>query len=430
MKYVADLHIHSKFSRATSRETSLDNLAYWAKIKGISLLATGDFTHPEWLFLAKEKLEPRGNGFFRLKNILPPENDHLQNIAIKREDISFILTAEISFIYSKKGKVRKIHILVLAPDFDSVDKLNGRLSCIGNLRSDGRPILGLDAKDFVKIVANTCPRCVVIPAHIWTPWFSLFGANSGFDTIEECFEETTPFIFALETGLSSDPEMNWRLSALDNYTLVSNSDAHSPSKIGREANVFDTEFTYDALVDAIKSKDPEKFLYTIEFFPQEGKYHYDGHRKCGVVFSPQETIQHKYICPRCGKKLTVGVMHRIASLADRERGSVSPTRIPFKNLIPLNEIVAQALSKTPECKSVWDMYFKFIHEVGDENKILTEVPIQDLARLSPERVSVAVDRMRKGHVKIFPGHDGEFGRISLFDEDTVEEEAQGQMKLF
>jgi len=430
MKYVADLHIHSKFSRATSRETSFDSLAYWAKIKGISVLATGDFTHPEWLFLAKEKLEPAGNGFFRVKNILPPENGYLQNTEVSKEDVFFLLTAEISFIYSKKGKVRKIHILVLAPDFESVDKLNSKLACIGNLRSDGRPILGYDAKEFVKIVANTCPRCVVIPAHIWTPWFSLFGANSGFDTIEECFEETTPFIFALETGLSSDPSMNWRLSSLDNYTLVSNSDAHSPSKIGREANVFDTEPSYDAMVDAIKSKDPEKFLHTVEFFPEEGKYHYDGHRKCNVIFSPQETIQHKHVCPRCGKKLTIGVMHRVESLADREKGDYSPNRIPYINLIPLNEIVAQALSKTSECKSVWDLYFKFIHEFGNEHEILTKVPIQDMARLSPEQVSIAVDRMRKGRVKIIPGHDGEFGKIRLFDDDTVEEEAQGQLKLF
>jgi uncharacterized protein (TIGR00375 family) len=430
MKYVADLHIHSKFSRATSRETTLDTLAYWAKIKGISLLATGDFTHPEWLFLAKEKLEPEGNGFFRLKNILPQENGYLQSIDISPEDVSFILTAEISFIYSKKGKVRKIHLLILAPDFESVDKINGKLSGIGNLRSDGRPILGLDAKDFVKIVATTCPRCVVIPAHIWTPWFSLFGANSGFDAIEECFEEMTPFIFALETGLSSDPLMNWRLSTLDKYALVSNSDAHSPSKIGRESNVFDTEFTYDSMVEALKTKDPAKFLYTIEFFPQEGKYHYDGHRKCNVIFSPQETIQHKYICPRCGRKLTIGVMHRVESLSDREKGDISPTRIPFKHLIPMNEIVAQALNNTSECKSVWDLYFRFLHEFQNEHKILTEVSIQELSRLSPEAVSVAVDRMRKGQVKIIPGHDGEFGKISLFDEDKAEEEAQGQLKLF
>ncbi len=430
MKYVADLHIHSKFSRATSRETTLDTLAYWAKIKGISLLATGDFTHPEWLFLAKEKLDPCGNGFFRLKNILPPENGYLENVQVAPDDVSFILTAEISFIYSKRGKVRKVHILVLAPDFESVDKLNSQLSCIGNLRSDGRPILGMDARDFVKIVSRYCPRCVVIPAHIWTPWFSLFGANSGFDSIEECFEEMTPFIFALETGLSSDPPMNWRLSALDNYTLVSNSDAHSPSKIGREANVFDTEFSYSGLVDAVKSKDPEKFLYTVEFFPEEGKYHYDGHRKCNVVFSPQETIQHKFICPRCGGKLTVGVMHRVVSLADREMGTFPPTRIPHKNLIPLNEIIAQALGKTPECKSVWDIYFRLIHEFGDEHSILTDVPIHELARLNPERVSLALDRMKKGQVKIIPGHDGEFGKINLFDEDKAEEEAQGQLKLF
>lgn len=430
MKYVADLHIHSKFSRATSRDTTLDTLAHWAKIKGISLLATGDFTHPEWLFLAKEKLEPAGNGFFRLKTILPSENAYLKGIPVAPDEVAFILTAEISFIYSKNGKVRKVHILLLAPDFESVDKLNRRLSLIGNLRSDGRPILGLDAKDFVRIAVETCPRCVIIPAHIWTPWFSLFGANSGFDAIEECFEEMTPHIFALETGLSSDPPMNWRLSALDRYTLVSNSDAHSPSKIGREANVFDTDFSYDGLVEAIRSKDPERFLCTVEFFPEEGKYHFDGHRKCGVIFSPRETIQHRYLCPRCGGKLTVGVMHRVESLADRDPGASSPSAIPYRNLIPLNEIVAQALDKTGECKSVWDIYFRFIHEFGNEHRILTEVPIQELARVSPRRVSEAVGRMRKGQVRITPGHDGEFGKIRVFDEEPVEEEARGQLKLF
>ncbi|MCK4432024.1 MAG: hypothetical protein KAW19_12090, partial [Candidatus Aminicenantes bacterium] len=430
MKYAADLHIHSKFSRATARDMTLDTLAYWAKIKGISLLATGDFTHPEWFFLAKEKLEPAGNGFFRLKNILLPEKEHLKSFQVSPDDVSFILSAEISFIYSKKGKVRKIHILILAPDFESVDKINSKLSGIGNLRSDGRPILGLDAKEFVKIVANNCPRCVVIPAHIWTPWFSLFGANSGFDSIEECFEEMTPFIFALETGLSSDPPMNWRLSKLDKYTLVSNSDAHSPFRIGREANVFNTDFSYDSLIEAIRSKNPEKFLYTVEFFPEEGKYHFDGHRKCNVIFSPQETIQHKHICPQCGRRLTIGVMHRITELADREMGSLPPLRIPYKNLIPLNEIIAQATEKTAECKSVWDFYFHFIHEFGNEHSILTEVPIHELGRIAPERTSLAVDRMRKGQVKILPGHDGTYGKISLFDNDAIEEEAQGQLKLF
>jgi PHP family Zn ribbon phosphoesterase len=231
---------------------TLDSLAHWAKVKGVSLIATGDFTHPEWLFLAKEKLKPSGNGFFQLKNLIPSNNEYLQSFSASPKDVSFILSTEISFIYSKKGKVRKIHILLLAPDFESIEKINTRLSGIGNLRSDGRPILGLDAKDFVKIVTSLCPRCVVIPAHIWTPWFSLFGANSGFDIIEDCFEEMTPYIFALETGLSSDPSMNWRLSKLDKYTLISNSDAHSPHRIGREANVFDTDFSYEALVQAIK----------------------------------------------------------------------------------------------------------------------------------------------------------------------------------
>ncbi|MFP4082284.1 MAG: endonuclease Q family protein [Candidatus Aminicenantes bacterium] len=430
MKFVADLHIHSKFSRATSRDMILNTLAYWAKIKGIKLLATGDFTHPEWLFLIREKLEPVGNGFFRLKNIIPPENEYLRSVSPPQNDVCFILSTEISFIYSKKGKVRKIHLLLLAPDFDAVDKINHKLSGLGNLRSDGRPILGLDAKTFVKIVADHCPGCVVIPAHIWTPWFSLFGANSGFDTIEECFEEMTPFIFALETGLSSDPPMNWRLSCLDKYALVSNSDAHSPSRIGREANVFNTEFSYQGLIDAIKSKDPEKFLYTVEFFPQEGKYHFDGHRKCGVALSPQETIQHHFLCPQCGKKLTVGVMHRVVKLADRDQGNVPSLKVPYKNLIPLNEIIAQAIEKTAECKSVWDIYFHFIREFGNEHKILTDIPFIELGRINPERVSSGIERMRAGKVNIKPGHDGCYGQIELFETEPTESEAQHQLKLF
>jgi uncharacterized protein (TIGR00375 family) len=430
MKYAADLHIHSKFSRATARDMTLDTLAYWAKIKGIDLLATADFTHPEWLFLIKEKLEPSGNGFFRLKNILPPENENLKSFPVSPNEISFILSAEISFIYSKKGKVRKIHILVLAPDFKSVDTINSKLAGIGNLRSDGRPILGMDAKEFVKMVSLNCPRCVVIPAHIWTPWFSLFGANSGFDAIEDCFEEMTPFIFSLETGLSSDPAMNWRLSCLDKYALVSNSDAHSPSKIGREANVFDTDFSYDGLVDALKKKDAEKFLYTIEFFPEEGKYHFDGHRRCNVALSPQETIQHRNICPQCRRKLTVGVMHRVEDLADRDPTDLPQNRVAYKNLIPLNELIAQAVDKTAGCKSVWDSYFRFIHEFGNEQRILIEVPVTELSQISPERVGIGVERMRKGQVKIAPGHDGTFGKINLFDNEVIEEENQGQLKLF
>jgi uncharacterized protein (TIGR00375 family) len=430
MKFIADLHIHSKFSRATSRDMTFDNIACWAKVKGLSLVASGDFTHPEWFFLTKEKLEPTGNGFFRLKNILAPANGYLKGISLRPDDVHFVLSTEISFIYSKKGKVRKVHILLLAPDFESVEKINSRLAGLGNLRSDGRPILGLDARNFVRIVTDLCPRCVIIPSHIWTPWFSLFGANSGFDSIEECFEEMTPAIFALETGLSSDPPMNWRLSALDRYVLVSNSDAHSPSRLGREANVFDTDFSYRGLVNALRSKDPAKFLHTLEFFPEEGKYHYDGHRKCGVVFSPKESLLHKDVCPKCGKRLTIGVMHRVEELADREEGVRPPFKIPYKNLVPLNEIIAGAVEKTPECQSVWDIYFRLVHEFGSEQAVLTEVSISDLAHVQPERVSHGVDRMRRGAVRIAPGHDGFYGQVSLFENELAEDKAGNQLTLF
>lgn len=431
MKFVADLHIHSKFSRATSRDMVLDSLAPWAKIKGISLLATGDFTHPEWLFLMKEKLEPMGNGFLRLKNgAAPLEAPPFKGLPALSRDIAFILSSELSFIYSKGGKVRKIHVMLLAPDFESVERVNSRLQAVGNLVSDGRPILGLDVRLFCRMVADTAPRCVVIPSHVWTPWFSLFGANSGFDAIEECFEEMTPSIFALETGLSSDPPMNRRLSALDRFTLVSNSDAHSPSKIGREANVFDTEFSYRGLIDALRTNDPSKFLSTVEFFPEEGKYHFDGHRKCGIVSSPRESLKTADLCPKCGKRLTIGVLHRVEELADREPGEGRPGGIPFKNLIPLNEIIAEAVGKTPESQGVWDLYFRFIREFGDEHAILTEVPVADLARLSPDRIATAVDRVRKGQVRIIPGHDGEYGAIRIFGEEAEADSSASQLSLF
>ena len=431
MKFIADLHIHSKFSRATSKDMTLDHLAAWAQVKGIGLVATGDFTHPEWLFLMKEKLEPLGNGFLRLRNgPVPVEPPHLRTLNLRPAEVQFILSTEVSFIYSKAGKVRKVHLMVLAPDFESVEKVNARLGAVGNLRSDGRPIIGLDVRLFMKMVADACPRCIVIPSHIWTPWFSLFGANSGFDRVEECFEETTPLIFALETGLSSDPPMNWRLKALDRYALVSNSDAHSPSKIGREANVFDTEFSYRGLMDSLRARDPARFLHTVEFFPEEGKYHYDGHRKCGVVLSPRESMKTNNLCPKCGKPLTIGVLHRVEELADRESGEGVPDRIPFRNLIPLNELIAQSLGKTPESQGVWDQYFKFVREFGNEFNVLLDVPVAELARAGPERVSTAIERMRQGRVKIVPGHDGEYGLISLFGEGPAEDRAAGQLTLF
>jgi len=434
MKYIADLHIHSKFSRATSRDMTFDTLAYWSKVKGISLLATADFTHPEWFFLTREKLEPKGNGFFRLKNPQRPDREPFRSVVLGPDDVSFILSTEISFIYSKKGRVRKIHLLLLAPDFESVEKINSRLVGLGNLRSDGRPILGMDVKAFVRMVADLCPQCVAIPAHIWTPWFSLFGANSGFDAIEECFEEMTPFIFALETGLSSDPAMNRRLSALDRFALISNSDAHSPAKVGREANVFDTDFSYKGLVEAIRSRDPERFAGTVEFFPEEGKYHWDGHRKCEVVLDPRESLRLGDLCPACGKKLTIGVAHRVEELADRTEDEVrgAAPRTPFRHLIPLNEVIAEACEKTPESQGVWDLYFRFIREFGDEQTILTETPVDDLRRISPDRVADGIERMRKGLVQIAPGHDGEYGTVRLFGGDGGASDASGagQLSLF
>jgi uncharacterized protein (TIGR00375 family) len=429
MEFIVDFHIHSKFSRATSKDMNFDHLARWAKIKGIKVLGTGDFTHPEWFFLIKERLISAGNGLYQLKEAREINNEYFSNIPFTRDEVFFILSSEISFIYSKKDRVRKIHLIILAPDIESVSRLNKRLSGIGNLSADGRPIIGMDAKDFLKMVLGECPECMVIPAHVWTPWFSLFGANSGFDSVEECFEELSSHIHALETGLSSDPAMNWRLSSLDKYTLVSNSDAHSPSKIGRESNVFNTDLSYDAIIRAIKEGNPDKFLYTIEFFPEEGKYHFDGHRNCGVIFSPRETIENNYLCPKCGQRLTVGVMHRVELLSDREEGEKPSGKTPFKNLIPLNEIIGEALGKNSESKIVWDNYFKLINVFGNEHYILTEASLEEIERVSGPRISLGIRKMREGEVSIIPGYDGVYGKISIFKKD-IDKEEEKQLKLF
>jgi len=388
----------------------IENLDKWARLKGIKLIGTGDFTHPEWLKTLKEKLEPAESGLFKYGSTY------------------FILTSEISCIYSKGGRTRKIHIVVFAPSFETVDKINTQLSWIGNLKSDGRPILGLDAKELVRIVMDADENAKILPAHIWTPWFSLFGANSGFDAIEECFEDLTPNIFALETGLSSDPPMNWRLSKLDNYALVSNSDAHSPPNIGREANVFDTELDYFKIVQAIKSKDPSKFLFTIEFFPQEGKYHFDGHRNCNVLFSPKQTKESNYVCPNCGRPLTIGVMHRVEKLADRDEGFIPQNKIPYKHLIPLQEIIGDALDMGVQSKTVQAEYQKLVNELGGEFKILLDVSREDLDRVTSPRTAEGIIRVREGQVKITPGYDGVYGKINIFGEEEKREE--GQKSLF
>ncbi|MFA4853764.1 MAG: endonuclease Q family protein [Candidatus Omnitrophota bacterium] len=412
MEFIADFHIHSKYSRATSRDMDIKHLAEWARLKGITLMGTGDFTHHLWLEELKHTLEDCGNGLF------------------KHAGIYFMLTAEVSSIYSKGGRTYRIHNLIFSPSFKSVDKINERLSRIGNLASDGRPILGLDAAELARIVFDIDENCMIVPGHIWTPWFSLFGSMSGFDRIQDCFEEQTPKIFALETGLSSDPGMNWRLSALDKFTLISNSDSHSPSKIGREANVFNCELDYQTIREVLKTKDRKRFLYTIEFFPEEGKYHFDGHRLCGVRFSPEETRQNNGRCPKCGKPVTVGVANRVEKLADRPEGFKPENAIPFKNLIPFEEIIAEAKGVGKASVSVARDYHGYLAKFGTEFEVLLRASKEELLKSLPKKVAEGVLRVRQGKVNIKAGFDGEYGTISIFEDDKKEGRGEQQLSLF
>lgn len=420
MRFVADLHIHSKYSRATSRDMDVENLDKWAKIKGVKVLGTGDFTHPLWLKELKEKLEPAEPGLFKIKKKSQPslaDNGWLPQNEHQDEGTRFLLSSEISCIYSKNNRTRKIHILVLAPDFPTVEKINTRLGWIGNLKADGRPILGLDAKELVKIVLNTSENCMVIPAHCYTPWFSLFGSSSGFDSLRECFEEYSQYIYAGETGLSSDPTHSWRNSSLDRIALVSNSDAHSAQKIGREANVFEADLSYSGIIEAIKSKDPQKFLETIEFFPEEGKYHYDGHRHCQVSLNPQEAKKFKNICPQCGKPLTIGVLHRIDDLADRQEGDKPNQTITFRKTVPLEEIIAEAKGIGVGSKAVRGEYQGLIKRFGSELKILFNVNPEQIEQAGLPELAEGIKRVRQGKVQIEPGYDGEYGRIKIFNNE-------------
>jgi uncharacterized protein (TIGR00375 family) len=419
MKFVADLHLHSHFSRATSKNLNLEYLSKWAQLKGVQVVGTGDIAHPGWLEEMKKKLQPAEEGLFKLKEEF---STPIQKEVFKacQNPIRFMLAGEISNIYKKNDKVRKIHNVVFLPSFEAVEKLQAALEKIGNIRSDGRPILGLDARDLLEIVLETDPQAYLIPAHIWTPWFSLLGSMSGFDSVEECFEELAPHIFALETGLSSDPPMNWRLSALDRYTLVSNSDAHSPQKLAREANVFDTELSYPAIFEALKTGDSEAFLGTIEFFPEEGKYHYDGHRKCGIRWDPKTTLTHKGTCPECGRPVTVGVMHRVETLADREEGEGPAQRHPFKSLIPLPEILAEVYEVGVSSKRVRDSFEILLAKLGPELDILQQVPLEDIEKVGGSLSAEGVRRMRSGEIQVAAGFDGEYGTIRLFQEEERE----------
>ncbi len=402
MKFVGDFHIHSKYARATSQDMNLENLDKWAKIKGIKVISTGDFTHPAWFQELKAKLEPAEPGLYKLRGVV--------------SDTRFILTTEISCIYSKGGQVRKVHLLIFAPSLESVEKINAQLGWRGNLKADGRPIIGIDSKEVVKIALSASPDCMVIPAHCWTPWFSVFGSKSGFNSLQECFDEYTKYIYAVETGLSSDPAMNWRLSQLDPIAFISNSDSHSLAKIGREANVFDTEVSYEGIAQALKTKDPTKFLFTVEFFPEEGKYHYDGHRLCNVSMKPEESKAHKNMCPKCGRALTIGVLNRVAELADRPERAKPEKAIPFKSLIPLEEIIADAFGVGVASKRVREEYEKLIQALGSEFQILLDTDDSTLKSATLPEIAEGVKRVREGRVKIEPGYDGEYGKIKIFEQ--------------
>ena len=411
MKMIGDLHIHSRFSMATSREGTPENLDFWARKKGISLIGTGDFTHPVWRKELRERLVPEENGLYRLREEYVKEESR----KFQGEGTRFVVSGEISSIYKKNGKTRKVHNVILLPSLEAADTMAQRLEKIGNIHSDGRPILGLDSHDLLEMMLDVCPDGILIPAHIWTPHFSVLGAKSGFDSVEECFEELTPYVHALETGLSSDPAMNWRISKLDRYQLVSNSDAHSPSKLGREANLLDIDCSYEGLYQAIQTG--KGLEGTVEFFPEEGKYHFDGHRKCGVSLSPVEAERLGGICPVCGKKLTMGVDHRVEQLADREEGFVKKDGKKYESLVPLPEVVAACMGYSTASKKVQGCFEQMMQTLGTEFDILRNVPAEDIKSCAGERIAEGIENVRTGNVKRIPGYDGEYGKIQLFDEN-------------
>lgn len=404
MRIIGDLHIHSKFARATSKEISIFTLEKYAKLKGLNLLGTGDFTHPTWLRILKEELTEDGTGILKTKN-----------------GFNFMLQTEVSSIYTQDNKVRKIHNIVYVKSFEIAEQVNELLSKKGNLLADGRPIFrNYPCHKLVEDLKNIDKNIEIIPAHVWTPFYSCMGSKSGFNSVEECFREQTKHIFALETGLSSDPEMNWRLSALDKFSLVSNSDAHSfwPWRLGRECNIFDTNMTYDDIMNAIKTK--KGFVMTVEVDPNYGKYHFDGHRNCNVCLEPREAIKNNNFCPVCKRKLTIGVLHRVEELADRPQGFKPKDAVPFKKIIPLSEIISRVLKTGLATQKVWKEYHNLVNNFGSEFNVLLETPFEKLVKITNEHIANAIINIRNEKIKIQPGYDGEYG-YPIFDEKEIKE---------
>jgi uncharacterized protein (TIGR00375 family) len=412
MNYIADLHVHSPYSRATSGESTLAGLLGWARLKGINLVGSGDFTHPAWFAALREELVPAEPGFFRLRReqevaspvagVLPPDGP-----------VRFLLSAEVSCIYKRHGRVRKVHNLLYVPDFGAAERLSRRLGAIGNIVSDGRPILGLDSRDLLEILLEEAPEGFLVPAHIWTPWFSLFGSRSGFDSVEECYGDLASHIFAMETGLSSDPAMNRLVSGLDRYAMISNSDCHSPAKLGREANLLDTGFDFVSLREAFARNRADTFPGTVEFFPEEGKYHFDGHLACKVCLDPAETRSLGEACPVCGRPVTVGVHHRVLALADRMEPLYPENGPAFFSLIPLGELLGELLGAGPATKGVMECYSTALSLFGPELHLLLHTPLEEIGRRSP-LLAEAIGRVRGGRVHRQPGYDGQYGVIRAF----------------
>jgi len=415
MQFIADLHIHSHYSRATSKSLTPEYLDYWARLKGITVIGTGDFTHPGWLKELKETLVPAENGLFKLKPELKKDQT-FHTAFLPDSPVRFMLTAEISNIYKKNDNVRKVHNVIFAPDFQTVEKIQQKLIDIdANITSDGRPILGLDSRDLLEMMLECSEHILFTPAHVWTPWFSALGSKSGFDSIDQCYADLSHHIHTVETGLSTDPPMHWMCSFLDNYTLISNSDAHSPEKLGRNATCFNTELSYSAVIDALKTGDPGHFKGTIDLFPQEGKYHYDGHRKCGVRWDPVQTLKHNGRCSVCHKPVTVGVMNRVVQLSDRENLEERPNRAPFHSIIPLKEILGEIEDVGPNSKKVDARYMALIKTGHPELEFLLELPMEDIQRIGGPQLAEAIRRMRNREVRVKEGFDGEYGVITVFE---------------
>ncbi|HBR80427.1 MAG: and RNA helicase protein [Candidatus Uhrbacteria bacterium GW2011_GWE2_45_35] len=416
MRFICDFHIHSKFSRACSKELELPKIAKACERKGINVVATSDWTHPGWFKHIKETLVEKEPGLFVLKDGSSPTR--------------FILTTETSHVYKRGGQARRVHLVVFAPSIEAVEKVNKKLEARKfNLKADGRPILGFDCENYYSLLKEIDERIIIVPAHAWTPWFSVFGSKSGFDSLEECFGKLTPEIFAIETGLSSDPLMNWRLSALDKVVLVSNSDAHSLDKLGREANVFEIEkLSYDEIVRILREQDKKRFLYTIEFFPEEGKYHFDGCADCGFSCRSKESKKYGGRCPKCKKLLTLGVENRVDALADREAEVVAQKKIPYKSIVPLKEIIAEAYGVGSASKKIKTEYEDLINNLGNEFSILLDVSEQEIGKFAKQPlIAKAVTRMRSGKIDIKPGYDGVFGKIKIFSEAERKKSVQSRL---